>query len=528
DLNGVNSNEYKSFEHNGNDENSEKASDADSAFLTNSLNNLFVCLRETKSETLASLDQENAHFLISEKLISTIESIKTKCCNNGCHEKLKSGTSLFTSQKQPFLNNNDTVHQSTVNSSDYLPTPSTSSSSSYLTSESGIFSDNEQSKSATSDPLENSDLSFSDASMFENSSFEESIRQNVNSYTPLEISFTSSIQNEKCEALNTSAENIAVNLLRRFSEKHVLPRNPAELDWIVSENEAPQQLLPLPAFIHIDEENEGIRLRGNLEWAPLRPQLILHIQPFVKRKIQIVKQNFRCAGCGLKVEREYIPRMLHCAYTGKYFCQHGCHSGKKSIIPAYVINKWDFTFYPVSNYAKNFIEKIMFDPLFNINDLNANLYKKVKFLSRLLELRTQLTCLKDYIYTCKKRETILLDYITFEPKHFLKPDVHIYSLRDLIDVKMKNHLVERCNKIVCESIKHVTQCSLCQAKGFICELCSKKSNKFDILFPFEIGKVKQCQVCKACYHIKCFHASYSCLKCERLKRRRSQSCLFND
>ena len=52
----------------------------------------------------------------------------------------------------------------------------------------------------------------------------------------------------------------------------------SEFNWLVSEEDAPQSLLPLPKNIH---DNDGAftqelttSLRGTQDWAPPRPQLI--------------------------------------------------------------------------------------------------------------------------------------------------------------------------------------------------------------------------------------------------------------
>lgn len=70
----------------------------------------------------------------------------------------------------------------------------------------------------------------------------------------------------------------------------------SELQWLVSELEAPQALLPLPKTKSASESesdyNSGsatessigridnhIRLRGSLDWAPPRPQIIFTVHP---------------------------------------------------------------------------------------------------------------------------------------------------------------------------------------------------------------------------------------------------------
>lgn len=56
----------------------------------------------------------------------------------------------------------------------------------------------------------------------------------------------------------------------------------------------------------------------------------------------MVKQNYRCAGCGMKVAPEYANRFRYCEYLGRYFCT-GCHTNQLALIPGKVLTKWDFT-----------------------------------------------------------------------------------------------------------------------------------------------------------------------------------------
>lgn len=54
---------------------------------------------------------------------------------------------------------------------------------------------------------------------------------------------------------------------------------------------------------------------------------------------------------------------------------------------------------------------------------------------------------------------------------------------------------------------HIESCPLCRARGHACELCADHD---DILFPFNVEKVRQCALCGACAHIKC--VQYVCKK----------------
>jgi len=55
---------------------------------------------------------------------------------------------------------------------------------------------------------------------------------------------------------------------------------------------------------------------------------------------------------------------------------------------------------------------------------------------------------------------------------------------------------------------------LCQARGFICEICKKN----DVLFPWDFRLVTRCAECGSCYHKKCFDSRKipMCPRCPRL------------
>lgn len=50
------------------------------------------------------------------------------------------------------------------------------------------------------------------------------------------------------------------------------------------------------------------------------------------------------------------------------------------MVPGRVLRKWDFSKYYVSNFARDLLSKIAGDPLFNPNDINSGMYKKIKAL----------------------------------------------------------------------------------------------------------------------------------------------------
>ncbi|KAF6121543.1 rubicon autophagy regulator [Phyllostomus discolor] len=309
-----------------------------------------------------------------------------------------------------------------------------------------------------------------------------------------------------------------MGLLKQF-EGMQLPAA-SELEWLVPEHDAPQKLLPIPDSLpispddgqHADIYKLRIRVRGNLEWAPPRPQIIFNVHPAPTRKVAVAKQNYRCAGCGIRTDPDYIKRLRYCEYLGKYFCQC-CHENAQMVIPSRVLRKWDFSKYYVSNFSKDLLIKIWNDPLFNVQDINSALYRKVKLLNQVRLLRIQLYHMKNMFKTCRLAKD-LLDSFDVVPGH-LTEDLHLYSLNDLTATR-KGELGPRLAELTRAGAAHVERCMLCQAKGFICEFCQ---NEDDIIFPFELHKCRTCEECKACYHKTCFKSG-SCPRCERLQARR--------
>lgn len=80
---------------------------------------------------------------------------------------------------------------------------------------------------------------------------------------------------------SANAEHVALSLLKQFKKKQ-LPRA-SDLEWLVSEKDAPQELLPLPKSWPVspdDADKTNIPfLRGTTDWAPPRPQVIFTQHP---------------------------------------------------------------------------------------------------------------------------------------------------------------------------------------------------------------------------------------------------------
>ncbi|XP_032336819.1 run domain Beclin-1-interacting and cysteine-rich domain-containing protein isoform X8 [Camelus ferus] len=490
---------------------------------------LISYLSEQDFGSCADLEKENAHFSISESLIAAIELMKCNMMSQCLEEEEGEEDSdreiqelkqkIRLRRQQIRTKNLLPVYQETEHGSFRV----TSSSSQFSSRDSAQFSDSgsadevdefeiqDGSEGSNLTHMSKNGLSVSMASMFSDADIRRSTPSNSKSFISSQ-SFSHSFLH------STSAEAVAMGLLKQF-EGMQLPAA-SELEWLVPEHDAPQKLLPIPDSLpispddgqHADIYKLRIRVRGNLEWAPPRPQIIFNVHPAPTRKIAVAKQNYRCAGCGIRTDPDYIKRLRYCEYLGKYFCQC-CHENAQMVIPSRVLRKWDFSKYYVSNFSKDLLIKIWNDPLFNVQDINSALYRKVKLLNQVRLLRIQLYHMKNMFKTCRLAKE-LLDSFDTVPGH-LTEDLHLYSLNDLTATR-KGELGPRLAELTRAGAAHVERCMLCQAKGFICEFCQ---NGDDIIFPFELHKCRTCEECKACYHKACFKSG-SCPRCERLQARR--------
>ncbi|XP_034002645.1 run domain Beclin-1-interacting and cysteine-rich domain-containing protein isoform X1 [Trematomus bernacchii] len=492
---------------------------------------LISYLSEQDFGSCADLEKENAHFSISESLIAAIELMKynLRRQQEAGEEEGDSDNEIQQLKQKIRLRRQQIRHsrlppcansQQLFHSTDSGGSRRSSQDSYQGLSDSGSAEEVEECE--LQDGCEGQSLlaasqnglSLSLASLFSDADIKRSMSSSNRSFLSSESISPAFLQ-------SNSAESVAMGLLRQF-EGMQLPAA-SELDWLVPEHDAPQKLLPIPDSLpispddgeHADIYKLRIRVRGNLEWAPPRPQIIFNIHPAPKRKIVVAKQNYRCAGCGTRIDPDYIKRLRYCEYLGRYFCQC-CHENAQAVVPGRVLRKWDFSKYYVSNFARDLLSKIAGDPLFNPNDINSGLYKKNKALEVVRVLRVQLFHMKNLFKTCRFAKEVL-DQFDSLPGH-LTEDLHLFSLNDLSAVR-NGDLAPRMKELLKHGTSHAAGCVLCQAKGFVCEFCG---NEKDIIFPFQLNKCQRCEECHACYHRNCFRTGKDCPRCQRLAERRER------
>ncbi|XP_075214708.1 run domain Beclin-1-interacting and cysteine-rich domain-containing protein rubicon [Lycorma delicatula] len=463
----------------------------------------------------AELDRENAHFSISEAIIAAIEQMKCNRWMGLVEENVEESDEEINNLKQRIRlrrrqKQEEKHHTLALLSDGKTDTTTTDQSASPFSSSPEASSDCLSTDDV--DDLELDQVTSSNLEHFSKSGLSVSM---ASLYSEAEISRPSTAAPTTEAAV--SAEGVALSLLRQFSDKH-LPRA-SDLQWLVSEQDAPQQLLPLPKSwpVSPDEaEDQDMRqatsLRGTTDWAPPRPQIIFTAHPTPVRRVLMTKQNYRCAGCGMKVQLDYAHKYRYCEYLGRFFCT-GCHTNQFSIIPGRVLTKWDFNQYPVSNFSFRLLDQMFSDPLFNVNDLNPRLYRRAHCLEKIRFLRLQLFYLKDFLLTCRFAEELREVIQNESPYVFMEPDV--YSLQDFLSAK-SGELGTRLKDIINSATAHIKNCQLCQVRGFVCEVCRSQ----EVIYPWELDRVVRCASCGACFHNICYSPKLACPRCIRISKRR--------
>jgi len=460
----------------------------------------------------AQLDRENAHFVLSEAMIGTLEHMSFDTSMRSIDEGEESDEEIRELKERMRLNH-AALQQSQLNRSDDVPSLLKPRQKPRLrrprkaTERLKLLSDG-RTDTATTDQSNSTDCN-SDDNCLSGDELDKVLDSNDEEFSLFEPGSKDFLK----DIPEGSAESIALSLLGQIGAGRLPPAD--QIPWLVTEQDAPQQLLPLPDSLPVDPDEDlkgATELRGNLVWAPPRPQLVLTKQEKPSnRKTMMCQQRWQCAGCALRVEERYSKSFRFCHYLGKFFCT-GCHENQLAIIPARVIQDWDFKRYPVSNFSLEILKSVYTERLFNIMDLNPGMIRKVEKLKSVCKCRHQLGKINKYIINCKHSQDLIQkieSYVCQEP--------HLFSIQELFSTKFQK-LGLTLRTIIGDGLKHVQSCQLCQARGYICEGCHNN----DIIFPFQTG-IYECGVCYSCYHKTCFNPEKdACSKCTRLQKRREK------
>ncbi|XP_077864186.1 differentially expressed in FDCP 8 homolog, partial [Saccoglossus kowalevskii] len=230
----------------------------------------------------------------------------------------------------------------------------------------------------------------------------------------------------------------------------------------------------------------------------------------------LASQTFRCAECKNQIAvKSTNAEARLCDYSGSYYCEE-CHWNDCEIIPARVVHNWDFEPKKVSRQSRQFLKLMMKKAVIRIHDINPMLFNYVEELGQIRKLREDILIMKLYFLSCKNALESRILLLLKERQHFVD-NSEIYSLQDLKDTN-DGVLLSELHEIHTEFAKHIKQdCQLCQAKGFICELCGTD----EVLYPFDV-LASMCLHCNAVFHTVCYSRNNGeCLKCERMSQRKT-------
>lgn len=223
-----------------------------------------------------------------------------------------------------------------------------------------------------------------------------------------------------------------------------------------------------------------------------------------------------CFGVELKAEKlnSIVPRL--CDYSGLYYCP-ACHWNDYSIIPARVMNNWDFVPRKVGRASLQQIRLLYNRPVINLEERNPRLFHFVLKLVVVKKLRQKLMQMRRYLTVCRIADELRLVRENIGDKRHLMQTVDMYSVADLVAVE-NGTLPEFLRKVHVNFERHIRNCVICSAKAYLCEVC----NNDEILFPFDDGAVA-CTKCNSISHRTChIRKNMKCLKCTRLRIREQQ------
>lgn len=460
-------------------------------------------LQELQSHrvNVTDLERENAHFDLSDAIISAIEQAKClhrdRLKDKQIRQAVRRSKKRFTGRPRRLRNwfNEASDYNGTMNDqsrSEVSPASSTSVSSDIISDSDISHASNNSAASVNDDgDTDAGDLSY--LQIFSVSS------HSLNDHTAYAEWAESSLE-------SYSAEGIALSLISKFKDKQL----PSASD-ILSDASMMDDGYTL-------NDPYGMRqltcTRGTAHWAPPRPQIIFTRHPTPDRKRLLHQQNNKCAGCGMQVTAYLSHYFRYCEYLGKYHCT-GCHRNQISAIPARILERFDFSCHPVSVFAYRLLEQIWKVPLFHVPDLNKELYGKVRALRLARQRRLQLKYITDYIRQCRFADDAR-QVVDKCPPYYVD-DVDVWSVNDFIAVR-NGAFVKDIQRYITVGEQHVYNCELCTNRAFLCEYCDMKQ----VIFPWQ-NKVIRCNDCGACAHNSCWKANTICSKCQRMQQRKQSN-----
>ncbi|XP_063631516.1 differentially expressed in FDCP 8 homolog [Cydia splendana] len=224
----------------------------------------------------------------------------------------------------------------------------------------------------------------------------------------------------------------------------------------------------------------------------------------------LASQDYKCAECATALTFKDTwnePRL--CDYTGLYFCAT-CHWNDQSAIPARVVHNWDWDKHYVSRLAFQMLNLAWNLPYIDIESINLKLFNFIAELEWVHKMRKDLEWMRRYLCACPEGSALLSPL--FMQLGDINKKYSMAHLQAINDGTLETKLTELTE--VCRT--HITNCSLCSGKGYLCEICSNN----EIIYPFDSGAI-MCNKCNTMLHRVCWlRKGQKCPKCVRLEERK--------
>ncbi|KAL3696327.1 hypothetical protein R1sor_010403 [Riccia sorocarpa] len=292
-----------------------------------------------------------------------------------------------------------------------------------------------------------------------------------------------------------------------------------------SVKDPPGPTLPLQEF-GVDSvsgsltENDGDGRQSSVLGNTIRLILQVHRKKSLRQQLQV--QHYSCAGCYKHLEPALgiVPELVQnwgwsgprlCEYTGQLFCST-CHLNETAVLPAWVLERWDFTPRLVSQLAKAYLDSIYDKPMLCVSAVNPYLYARVPVLAHLTEMRKKISKMLACI-RCPARTRI---QSMLGSRRYLLENSDFCALRDLVDLSKGAFAVlpGYMRAVLMKLSSHITrECFLCRELGESCGAREMCEDPYDVIYPHQDELIIRCPTCQQPFHKRCYRKCQKCPAC---------------
>ncbi|CAK0863224.1 unnamed protein product [Prorocentrum cordatum] len=228
-------------------------------------------------------------------------------------------------------------------------------------------------------------------------------------------------------------------------------------------------------------------------------------------------QRGACPACRARLQASLMSQPRYCHYLGSYFCG-GCHRGELRVIPARVVERWDFGPRKVCHEAAKYLDMQNDQPLIPITEIRRTKLTTQAALTEVHGLRQKLSRIREIAADsdCDFIKVLLDMLLKQLPSHMMQGH-DLYTLEDLIQLENKGKycdFFQKLKDLVKKAAEHIIECPTCKVDAQTCLLCLSARP----VYAFQVDECITCRRCKVLYHAVCFRrAGMECPQCMQLR-----------